>query len=69
MPTYQVIYFDTKDLVMDSEAIFMKSLPNAKRSAEYHAPDGTKQIEIKDLMDRVLSRLTLDEGWVDHIED
>ncbi|EIZ1551960.1 hypothetical protein ACCI36_005045, partial [Vibrio parahaemolyticus] len=55
--------------VMDSEAIFMKNLTNAKRSAEHHAPEGTDQIEIKDLMDQVLTRLTLEQGWVDNIED
>ena len=54
---------------MDSETIFMKSLTNAKRSAEHHAPEGTDQIEIKDLMDQVLTRLTLEQGWVDNIED
>ncbi|ARR10461.1 hypothetical protein [Vibrio parahaemolyticus] len=43
MPTYQVTYFNAKHTVMDSEAIFMKSLTNAKRSAEHHAPDGTKK--------------------------
>ncbi|WP_176293224.1 hypothetical protein [Vibrio natriegens] len=69
MPTYQVTYFNTKHAVMDSEAIFMKSLTNAKRSAEHHAPEGTDQIEIKDLMDQVLTRLTLEQGWVDNIED
>ncbi|MGI9920494.1 hypothetical protein [Vibrio owensii] len=68
MPTYQVTYFNAKHTVMDSEAIFMKSLTNAKRSAEHHAPDGTQKIEIKDLMDKVLSRLVLDDGWVDNIE-
>ncbi|MDF4336123.1 hypothetical protein P3383_23400 [Vibrio parahaemolyticus] len=29
MPTYQVTYFNAKHAVMDSEAIFMKSLTNA----------------------------------------
>ncbi|WP_373863195.1 hypothetical protein [Vibrio campbellii] len=43
MPTYQVTYFNAKHTVMDSEAIFMKSLTNAKRSAEHHAPDGTQK--------------------------
>ncbi|ENN8962061.1 TPA: hypothetical protein ACMDQ5_004611 [Vibrio parahaemolyticus] len=55
MPTYQVTYFNAKHAVMDSEAIFMKNLTNAKRSAEHHAPEGTDQIEIKDLMDQVLT--------------
>ncbi len=69
MPTYQVTYFNAKHTVTDSEAIFMKNLTNAKRSAEHHAPKGTEQIEIKDLMEKVLSRLILGEGWVDNIED
>lgn len=47
----------------------MKSLTNAKRSAEHHAPKDIKQIEIKDLMGKVLSRLTLDEGWIDNNEE
>ncbi|MCW8336441.1 hypothetical protein [Vibrio paucivorans] len=68
MPTYQVTYFNAKHTIIDSEAIFMKSLTNAKRSAEHHAPEDTKQIEIKDLMDRVLGKWTLDKGWGDHIE-
>lgn len=68
MPAYQVTYFNANHTVMDSEAIFMKNLTNAKRSAEHHAPDGTQKIEIKDLMDKVLSRLMLDDGWVDNIE-
>jgi hypothetical protein len=29
---------------------------------------GPKKIEIKDLIDKVMSRLTLDDGWVDNIE-
>ncbi|MCW8336718.1 hypothetical protein [Vibrio paucivorans] len=69
MPTYQVTYFNAKHAEMDSEAIFMKSLTNAKRSAEHHAPDGAKQIEIRNIMGNVLSRLILDEGWVDNTED
>jgi len=69
MPTYQVIYFNAKYTVMDNEAIFMKNLTNAKRSAEHHAPEGAKQFEIKDLMERVLSRFTFDEGWVDNTKN
>ncbi|AVW94966.1 hypothetical protein BAV72_22720 [Vibrio parahaemolyticus] len=69
MPTYQVTYFNAKHAVMDSEAIFMKNLTNAKRSAEHHAPEGTDQIEIKDLMDQVLTRLTSEQGWIDSTEE
>lgn len=69
MPTYLVTYFNVKHAVMDSEAIFMKSLTNAKRSAEHHAPEGAMRIEIKDLMEQMLSRMTLDDGWVDSSED
>jgi hypothetical protein len=69
MPTYQVTYFNAKHAVIDSEAIFMKSLTNAKRSAEHHAPEGAMRIEIKDLMEQMLSRMTLDDGWVDSSED
>tara|TARA_Y100000588_G_scaffold54876_1_gene52220 strand:+ start:906 stop:1028 length:123 start_codon:yes stop_codon:yes gene_type:complete len=38
----------------------MKTLTSAKRSAEHHAPEGAILIEIKDLMDQVPSRMTLD---------
>ncbi|MFW1141483.1 hypothetical protein ACEV8V_22845 [Vibrio parahaemolyticus] len=69
MPTYQVTYFNAKHAVMDSEAIFMKSLTNAKRSAEHHAPEGAILIEIRDLTDQMLSRMTLDDSWVDSCED
>ena len=69
MPTYQITYFNEKCGVIDSEAIFMKSLTNAKRSAEHPARKDIKQIEIKDLMGTVLSRLTLDEGWIDNNEE
>ncbi|MDX8425224.1 hypothetical protein GTJ61_23635 [Vibrio parahaemolyticus] len=69
MPTYQVTYFNVRHAVMDSEAIFMKNLTNAKRSAEHHAPEGTDQIEIKDLMDQVLTRLTPEQGWIDSTEE
>ncbi|EPE2685115.1 hypothetical protein [Vibrio diabolicus] len=69
MPAYQVTYFNDKYEVVESEAIFMKSLTNAKRSAEHHAPQGIKKIEIKDIMGKVLSRLMLDEGWSDNIEN
>ncbi len=34
MPTYQVTYLDTKQTLIDSEAIFMKNLVTAKRSAQ-----------------------------------
>jgi hypothetical protein len=54
---------------MDSEAIFMKSLTNAKRSAEHHAPDGAILIKIRDLMNQMLSRIMLDDSWVDSCED
>lgn len=60
MPTYQVTYLDAKQTLIDSEAIFMKNLVTAKRSAEHHAP-----IIIQDLMDKVLSRLIVNEGWTD----
>ncbi|EGQ8449428.1 hypothetical protein D6L40_20295 [Vibrio alginolyticus] len=69
MPPYLVTYFNEKHTVIDKETIFMKNLTNAKRSAEHHAPKGTDQIEIKDLMDQVLTRLTLDESWLDNIEN
>ncbi|WP_031410711.1 hypothetical protein [Vibrio parahaemolyticus] len=65
MPTYQVTYLDTKQTIIDSEAIFMKNLVTAKRSAAHHAPINTEQIIIKDLMEKVLSRLIVNEGWVD----
>ncbi|MFL0953265.1 hypothetical protein [Vibrio parahaemolyticus] len=65
MPTYQVTYLDTKQTLIDSEAIFMKNLVTAKRSAEYHAPSHAEQIIIQDLMDKVLSRLIVNEGWTD----
>ncbi|MCS0376595.1 hypothetical protein [Vibrio diabolicus] len=47
----------------------MKSLTNAKRSAEHHAPEGAILIEIRDLMDQMLSRMMLDDSWVDSCED
>ncbi|EPO5780200.1 hypothetical protein ACUCAK_002605 [Vibrio harveyi] len=65
MPTYQVTYFNAKHAVIDSEAIFMKSLTNAKRSAGHHAPEGAILIEIRDLMDQMLSRMTLDDSCED----
>ncbi|MCG6459218.1 hypothetical protein K6U44_01815 [Vibrio parahaemolyticus] len=65
MPTYQVTYLDTKQTLIDSEAIFMKNLVTAKRSAEHHAPSNAEQIIIQDLMDKVLSRLIVNEGWTD----
>ncbi|MGR4989065.1 hypothetical protein ACPV3U_05740 [Vibrio rotiferianus] len=39
----------------------MKSLTNAKRSAEHHTPESAMRIEIKDLLDQALSRMTLDD--------
>ncbi|KIF51523.1 hypothetical protein [Vibrio owensii] len=65
MPTYEVTYLDAKQGIIDSEAIFMKNLGAAKRSAAHHAPSKTEQIIIKDLMNRVLSRLLVNEGWTD----
>ncbi|MDF5022315.1 hypothetical protein P3656_11525 [Vibrio parahaemolyticus] len=65
MPTYQITYIDTQKTLIDSEAIFMKSLATAKRSAEHHAPSNTEQIIIQDLIDRELSRHTVNEGWTD----
>ncbi|ELB1513702.1 hypothetical protein QPP80_003793 [Vibrio alginolyticus] len=47
----------------------MKSLTNAKRSAEHHAPEGAILIKIRDLMDQMLSRITLDDSLVDSCED
>ncbi len=65
MPTFQVTYLDAKQTIIDSEAIFMKNLVTAKRSAAHHAPNSTEQIIIKDLMNNVLTRLIVDEGWTD----
>ncbi len=65
MPTFQVTYLDAKQTIIDSEAIFMKNLVTAKRSAAHHAPTRTEQIIIKDLMDNVLSHLIVNEGWID----
>ncbi|KOY23769.1 hypothetical protein ACX06_11780 (plasmid) [Vibrio parahaemolyticus] len=65
MPTYQVTYLDAKQTLIDSEAIFMKNLVTAKRSAEHPAPSHAEQIIIQDLMDKVLSRLIVNEGWTD----
>ncbi|QGH51108.1 hypothetical protein APZ19_28590 (plasmid) [Vibrio owensii] len=48
MPTYQVTYLDTKQTLIDSEALFMKNLVTAKRSAEHHAPSHAEQIIIQD---------------------
>lgn len=65
MPTYHVTYFNTKEKKIDEESIFMKNLGGAKCSAFHHAPDDTQYIEIKDLMERILTRYDEGKGWKD----
>jgi len=65
MPTYNITYFNAKQVKIDDESIFMKSLTNAKRSALHYAPDATCCIVIKDLMERTLSRYGANNGWTD----
>lgn len=44
----------------------MKNLVTAKRSASpHHAPDDTRHIVIKNLMEKTLTRYDEGEGWND----
>ncbi|WP_369464793.1 hypothetical protein [Vibrio campbellii] len=43
----------------------MKNLAAAKRSASHHASDETQCIEIKDLMEKTLTRYDEGSGWKD----
>ena len=65
MPTFHVTYFNAKERKIEEESIFMKNLGGAKRSAFHHAPDDTQYIEIKDLMERALTRYDDGNGWKD----
>ncbi len=65
MPTFHVTYFNEKERKIDEESIFMKTLGGAKRSALHHSPDNSHYIEIKDLMERTLTRHDKKEGWKD----
>ena len=65
MPTFHVTYFNAKEKKIEEESIFMKNLAAAKRSASHHAPDDTRYIEIKDLMERALTRYSDGNGWKD----
>lgn len=65
MPTYNITYFNAKQVKIDGESIFMKSLTNAKRSALHYAPEATCCIVIRDLMERTLSRYDANNGWTD----
>ena len=50
---------------IEEESIFMKNLAAAKRSASHHASDETQCIEIKDLMEKTLTRYDEGSGWKD----
>ena len=65
MPTFHVTYFNAKEKKIEEESIFMKNLVTAKRSASHHAPDDTRHIVIKDLMEKTLTRYDEGEGWND----
>ncbi|MFM2625810.1 hypothetical protein [Vibrio owensii] len=69
MPTFHVTYFNAKEKKIEEESIFMKNLAAAKRSASHHSSDDTQYIEIKDLMERTLTRYNEGEGWKDTPSD